>query len=146
MLLTHEIADAIGGAVDRFVRIVPAHFFFEAAGFFVVLGPPDIRPDDAFEGVEHGAGAEALRRAGPVRARPQVDRVVVAIREPESKQDAARGLDAERVDELLAHQPHRRGAEDHDALLVQADDALIRAKIEQFREMQAGARRLVVAA
>ena len=44
---------------------------------------------------------------------------------------------AERVDELLAQQAHRRRAQDDDALLVQPDDALIRPEIEQLGEVEA---------
>ena len=86
--------------------------------------------------MEHRAGAEAVHRAAPVRACPQIDGVVISVCEPEPKQDAARGLQPERVDELLSHEAHRGRAEDDDALLVQPNDALIRPKIEQFGEVQ----------
>ena len=47
---------------------------------------------------------------------------------------------------LLAKKSHRRRAENDDTLLVQADDPLIRTKIEQFCEVQIFAvRRLVPA-
>ena len=96
--------------------------------------------------MEHRAGAKAVDRTAPIRARPQIDGVVVSVGEPEPKQDAAGRLQPERVDELLSHEAHRGRAEDDDALLVQPNDALIRPKIEQFGEVQIVAARRVVAA
>ena len=90
-------------------------------------------------------GTEAVHRAAPVRACPQIDGVVVSVGEPEPKQDAARGLQPERVDELLSHEAHGRRAEDDDALLVQSNDALIGPEIEQFGEVQIVAGRRIVA-
>ena len=60
---------------------------------------------------------------------------MVAVRVAKPQEQAPCRFEAERVDEFLAQQTHGRGAEQDDALLVQADDALIRPKIEQFREM-----------
>ena len=96
------------------------------------------------ERMEHRACTEAVDRAAPIRACAQIDGVVVAVGEAEPKQDAPRGLQSERVDELLAHQAHRGRAQDDDSLLVQADDALIRPEIEQFGEVQRVAARRVV--
>ena len=61
---------------------------------------------------------------------------MIPVRVPEPQQQAPRGLESQRVDELLPQQAHRRRAQDDDALLMQADDALIRAKIEQFSEIE----------
>ena len=59
--------------------------------------------------------------------------VSVGVAKPQEQ--APRRLESQRVDEFLAQQAHGRGAEQDDALLVQADDALIRPKIEQLRQM-----------
>ena len=59
--------------------------------------------------------------------------VPVGVAKPQEQAPCC--FEAERVDEFLAQQPHGRGAEQDDALLVQADDALIRPKIEQLRQM-----------
>ncbi len=129
----------------RLVRVVPAHLLLEAPGLVVVVDPPNVGSHDAFQRMQHRAGTEAVHRAAPIRACPQIDRVVIAVREPEPKQDATSGLQTQRVDELLSHQAHRGRAENHHALLVQADDALIRSEIEQFGEVQMLATRRVVA-
>ena len=129
----------------RLVRVVPAHLLLESPGLVVVLDAPNVGANDAFQGVEHRAGTEAVHRAAPIRACPQIDGVVVSVCEPEPKQDAPRGLQPERVDELLAHEAHRGRAQDDDALLVQSNDALIGPKIEQFGEVQIVAARRVVA-
>ena len=42
----------------------------------------------------------------------------------------------QRIDQLLAQQAHRGRAQDHHALLMQPDDALIGTKIEEFRQLQ----------
>ena len=89
--------------------------------------------------MEHRAGAEAVHRTAPIRACPQIDGVVISVCEAEPKQDAARCVQPQRIDELLSHEAHRGRAEDDDALLVQPNDALIRPKIEQFGEVQRGA-------
>ena len=95
--------------------------------------------------MEHRACTEAVHRAAPIRACPQIDGVVVSVGEAEPKQDAPRGLQPERVDELFAHEAHRGRAQDDDSLLVQANDALIRPEIEQFSEVQIVAARRVAA-
>ena len=71
-----------------------------------------------------------------MRSLAQVDGVVVAVGEAESEQQSPGRLEPERVDQLLAQQSHRRRAQDHDALLVQPDNALVRTKIQQFCEVQ----------
>ena len=118
------------------VRVMPAHLLLESSALFVVVDALNLGPDDAFLGMEHRAGPKAIDRATPIRARAQVDGIVVAVREPEPEQDAPRRLEPERVDELLAHQAHRGRAQDDDALFVQSNDALIGSEIEQFGEMQ----------
>ena len=118
------------------VRVVPGHLLLEAPGLGVVLDAADLDTHDALERVQQGTGAEAVDRVGPVRAVAQVDGVVVAVGEPEPQQQPPRRLASERVDQLLPQQAHRCRAEDHHALLVQPDDALIRPEVQQFREMQ----------
>ena len=115
---------------------------FEQAG----LVAHRTRANDAFQGMEHRPCAKAVLRVAPIRSRPQIDRVVVSVREPEPKQHAAGGLEPERVDELLSHETHRGRAEDDDSLLVQSNDPLIGPKIEQFGEVKIAAVRCVVAA
>jgi hypothetical protein len=61
---------------------------------------------------------------------------VVPVRKSEPQEQAARRSGAERIDQLFPEQAHRRGAQDHDTLIVEADDALIWAEIEQLREVQ----------
>ena len=61
---------------------------------------------------------------------------MIPVSEPESKQQSPRRLESERVDELLAQQSHGRRAQDHDALFVQPDNALIGTKIQELREME----------
>ena len=110
----------------------------------------DLRANDAFERVKHRAGPNALDRIGPVRSLAQVDRVVIAVGEPESNRHASGRLESQRVDQLLPQKSHRRRAENDDTLLVQPDDPLIRPEIEQFCEVQVrcgqACRRDVVAA
>ena len=104
------------------------------------------------EGAENGTLAvmvggpgKALDRVRPVGAGPQVDRVVIAICEPEPQQHAAGRFLSESVDELLSHEAHRGRTQDDDPLFVQPDDALIRTEIEQLAEMQVVASRRVAA-
>ena len=120
----------------RLVRVVPAHLLLESPGLVVVLDAPDVGAHDAFQRMEHCAGPDAVHWAAPIRACPQIDGVVVAVGEPEPKEDAPSGLKPERVDELLSHEAHGGRAQDDDALLVQSNDALIGPKIEQFGEVQ----------
>ncbi len=47
-----------------------------------------------------------------------------------------RGLEPERVDELLSHQADRGRTEDDNALFVQTNDALIGAALEQLGEVE----------
>jgi hypothetical protein len=95
--------------------------------------------------MQHRPGTKTVYRTRPPGSCPEIDGVVVSIREPESKQDAASCLQPECVDELLPHEAHRRRAEDDHALLVQPNDTLIRTEVEQFGEMESVViRRIVV--
>ena len=40
------------------------------------------------------------------------------------------------VDQLFSQQSHRRRAQDHHALLMEPDNALVRTKVEQFGELK----------
>jgi len=71
---------------------------------------------------------------GPAELVLEVDCVVVAVGEAEPQQDAARGFDAQRLDEFLPQQAHRGGAQDDDPLLAEPDQALARAEIEDLVE------------
>ena len=70
---------------------------------------------------------------------------MIPLREPEPNRHASGGLQAQRIDQLLPQQTHRRRAENDDPLLVQADDSLIRPEIEEFCEVQVLPIRRVVA-
>ena len=61
---------------------------------------------------------------------------MVSVRVAKPQHQAPRGLEPQRVDEFFAQQPHGSGAQDDDALLVQADDALIRPEIEDLSDME----------
>ena len=50
------------------------------------------------------------------------------------ERDVEGRVDTERVDQFLAEQAHRRGAQDDDALLVESDHAESRLKVQDFRE------------
>lgn len=96
--------------------------------------------------MEHCARTKTVRGTCPIRACPQIDRVVISVGEPKPKEDAAGGVQPQRIDQLLAHEAHRRRAEDDDALLVQPNHPLIGPKVEQLGEVEAGALRRIVAA
>lgn len=120
----------------RLVRIVPDDLLLEASGRGVMIDPAHVDADDAFERVEHGAGAQTVERILPVRARPQVHGVMVSVGKPESQEQPPGGLESEGINQFLPKQAHGGRAEDHDALVVQPDDTLIGPEIEQFREVQ----------
>ena len=115
------------------VRVVPHQLALELSAALVEA--PDLDPHDALERVQHGAGAQAVGGRRPGRTLAQVHRVVVAVGEPEAQQQAPRHVDAERVDQLLAQQAHRRRAQDHDALVVQPDHPEIGAEVEQLGQL-----------
>jgi hypothetical protein len=128
------------------VRVVPAHPLLEPPAVLIVLDAANVDANDPLECVQCRTGTKAIDRRTPVGACAQIDRVVVAVGKAESQQYAARRFDAERVDELLAHETHRRRAEDHHALLVQPDDPLIGAKIQQLGQVKLAAVRPVAGA
>ena len=75
---------------------------------------------------------------GSVPARPlaHVDGVVIAVRVAEAQHQPARHIAAKGVDQLLLHEAHRRGAQDDDPLIVEADDAEVGPEVEQFGELE----------
>ena len=75
--------------------------------------------------MQNRARAEPLQRVAPLEPLAEIDRVVVAVGIPESHEQPPGDVATEGVDQLLAQQPHRRRAENHDALLVQSDDTEI---------------------
>ena len=101
-----------------------------------MLDLDDLGPHDAFESVKHGTGSESLQRARPFGSVAQTHRIVVPVREPEPQDQASRRLEAQRIDEFLAQQSHGGRTQDDNPLLVQADDALIRPKIEKLGEVE----------
>ena len=64
----------------RLVRVVPAHFLFEASRLVVVIDASNIRANDAFQRMEHRASAKTVDRTTPIRTCPQIDGVVISIR------------------------------------------------------------------
>jgi hypothetical protein len=115
---------------------VPDDGFLEAPGHRVVRNLPDVHADDPLERVQHGAGAQPLDGIRPVRAVAEVDGIVITIGKTEPEQQPSRGVHAERIHQLLAQQPHRRGAQDHDPLIVQPDHPLVGAEIHQLGQVQ----------
>ena len=81
--------------------------------------------------------AQSLARIRPGAPIAQAHGVVVPVCEAEPHQQPARRLGAQRIDQLFSQQAHRRGAENDDALFVEANDAFIRPKIEQLGELHA---------
>ena len=82
------------------------------------------------------AGPEPFERARPLRSVAQTDGIVVPVRVAKPQHQASCCLEPQRVDELLAQQAHGGRAQDDDALLVQPDDALIGAEIENLGEVE----------
>ncbi|MGC4084976.1 MAG: hypothetical protein QM736_23385 [Vicinamibacterales bacterium] len=120
------------------VRVVPDHLRFEAQRVGIVIDAADLDLDDPLEGVEGGAGPQPFHRIRPVRSLAKIHCIVISVREPEAEQQPPRGIEPERVDELLTQESHGRGAQDHDALFVKADDPLIRPEVEQLCQVQVG--------
>ena len=111
------------------------------SGRFIVLDPDHVRVDNPLQRMQHGAGTKPGFGTGPIRAVAQADGVVIPVGESESQQQSSRGVEPERVDKLLAQQPHRGSAQDHHTLFVQPDDALVRTEVQQLREMERLGRR-----
>jgi len=57
------------------------HFFFETPSLRVVVDTPHLRTHDPFEGMEHRSGMKTFDGAAPVRARAEVDGIVITIGE-----------------------------------------------------------------
>ena len=110
-----------------------------------MIEPVNLHANDAFQCLKHRSGANPIERIGPLRAFSQVHGIVVSIGEAESDRNPSGCVETQRVDQLLAEQPHGGCTEDDNPLLVQSDDPLVRTKIEQFREVQVPSFRRVVA-
>ena len=95
----------------------------------------DLGSDNAFEPWSTGPARSPSRGSAHCRSVAQADGVVVTVRVAKPQHQAPRRLEPERVDELLAQQAHGRRAQDDDALLVQADDALVGAEIQNLAEV-----------
>ena len=81
--------------------------------------------------MQHRAGANAFDRIGPVRPLAEVDRVMVPVGVPESNRHTPRRFESKGVDQLFLQQSHGRRTQDDDTLLVQPDDPLVRAEVQQ---------------
>src|SRR5678815_5828470 len=94
------------------IRVVPKDFLFEPAGRGVMVDLDDLGSNDAFESGKHDDGTQPFGRISPFRAVAQAHGVVIPIRITKSEKQLACGLEAQRVNELLAEQAHRSCAED----------------------------------
>ena len=115
-----------------YVGVVPDDVLLESAGGGIVLDLDDLSPHDAFESVQDGARTEPFQRVRPLGSIAQTHRIVIPVRVPKPQHEASSGLQPQGIDQLLAQQTHGGRAEDDDPLLVQPDDALIRAKVENL--------------
>ena len=118
------------------VGVVPLNVLLESAGRRIVLDPDDLSAHDPFQPMEDSAGTKPFERIHPSGSVAQADSVVIPVRKAEPEHKTPRGLDAQCVNQLFAQQPHGRGTENDDALLVQPDDALIRTEIEHLGEIE----------
>src|SRR5688500_14656764 len=114
---------------------MPGKLSLEGA-ILTMLETHDLRAHDTFEGVENRSGAEPFEGIAPVEPLSEVDGIVAAVGIAESHQQPPADIAAERVNQLLPQQSHRSRAQNHHALLMQPDDAEIRAKVEEFRQLQ----------
>jgi hypothetical protein len=103
----------------------------------VTLQANDLDARDAFERVEDGAFAQPFDRIRPLGSLAHVDGVVVAVRVAEAQHHPPRDVTAERVDQLLFHEPHRGGTQDDDTLIVKADDAEVWPEVQQLGQLEA---------
>ena len=119
------------------VRVVIFLVRFEVAGLCIEFDGDEIGPYDALERVHDCSCTKRLDGVSDRRgSAAQAHGVVIAIGESETQHQATSRLDAECVDQLLSHQSHRRRAQDHHALVMEPDNALVRAKVEQFGELK----------
>lgn len=70
-----------------------------------------------------------------MRSIPKAHGIVVPVRIPEPQEQAPGLLEAQGVDQLLTHQAHGGGTQQHNTLLVQANDALIGPEIQKLSEV-----------
>ena len=127
------------------VRIVPKHFLLESPRRSVMLDLADVCANDALEGMKHRTRPNSFYWISPLRSLAEVHRVVIPVSEPEPNRHASGGFDSQGIDELFTHKPHGRRAENDDTLLVQPNDSLMWAEIEQLCKVQLLAIRCVVA-
>jgi hypothetical protein len=119
------------------VRVVVFLVRFEAAGLGIEFDGSENGPYDALERVHDCSSTKRLDGVSDRRgSAAQAHGVVIAIGESETKHQPTSRLDAECVDQLFSQQSHRRRAQDHDALVIEPDNALVRAKVEQFGELK----------
>ena len=118
------------------VGIVPQHFLLESTGSGIVFDLGDFGPDNSLKPVKYGPRPEAFQWCGPIRSSAQTHRIVVPVRVPKPQHQASRRLQTQRVNKLLAQETHGGSAQDDDALLVEPDDPVIRAEIEQRGEVE----------
>jgi hypothetical protein len=117
------------------VGIVPEHFLLESTGSGVMFDLGDFGPDNAFKPVKYCTYPEAFQWGCPFRSIAQAHRIVIPVCVPEPQHEASRGLKSQRVNEFLPQKTHCGSAQNDDALLMEPDDPLIRAEIEQRGEV-----------
>jgi hypothetical protein len=86
--------------------------------------------------MQDGALAQPIDGIGPLGPLSHIDGVVVTVGVTESQHHPARNVAAERLDQLLLEEAHRRSTQDDDPLVVQADGAEIRAEVEELGELK----------
>jgi hypothetical protein len=118
------------------VGVVPDHFLLESAGGGIVLDFGDVSPHDAFESVKDRTRTEPLQGVRPIGPIAQTHRIVVPVRVPKPQHQTPGRLKPQGINELFTQQAHCGCAQDDNALLVEPDDALIRAEIEHLAEIQ----------
>jgi len=95
----------------------------------------DLGADNPLEPVQHDAGTQTFKGSGPPRSIAQAHRIVVPICVAKAQKQTPGGLEPEGVDDFLPHQAHRGRAQEDDTLFMQANDPLIRLKIQELSEM-----------
>ena len=114
------------------VGVVPLDARFEMSSLLVERYRVDDRPNDALEPVKHRTCANSVEGVRPMHAMTQAHGIVISVGKPEAHQQSSRRIGAERLNELLAQQPQRRGAQNHHALLVEPNHPFVWAKIQQL--------------